>query len=361
MDIGKSLFYSLRPEHVFLVANTSHEVCVCKYHFNFIKLLESIHKEIPTIPKSHNELFKLVCCNEDSEDCMFGLCPRCKHINLGKLIPVGTDLTKTTHWKQWGDDENGRPIQFKHPGTIAQPLDKIMERLPKFKNHCYLKKAQSNYFEQCKTEIARDEAVIQLDFAEYYALVRQDEIQSAHWSHSQVTLFTCCVWLPNDVVQSYVVVSNDKSHSKYCVFTFFKAILEDVKILSPQIHKIYIFSDNCAGQFKSKFALSNLCFFETDFNLEVEWNFFASSHGKGAMDGIGGTVKRNVWTAVKSRTVNINNAKEFHEFVDQIFDTKIKSLYIDKVEVKENENFLNNRWNNVNAIVEVQSFIIFSI
>jgi hypothetical protein len=29
-----------------------------------------------------------------------------------------------------------------------------------------------------------------------------------------------------------------------------------------------------------------------DFNIEVVWNYFASSHGKGPFGGIGGTVKR---------------------------------------------------------------------
>lgn len=60
-----------------------------------------------------------------------------------------------------------------------------------------------------------------------------------------------------------------------------------------------IFSDNCAGQFKSKFTISTLCKIQDEHDLEVEWNFFSSIHGKGAVDGIGATVKRNVWMSVK--------------------------------------------------------------
>jgi len=29
-----------------------------------------------------------------------------------------------------------------------------------------------------------------------------------------------------------------------------------------------------------------------DFGIEAEWNFFATSHGKSACDGLGGTIKR---------------------------------------------------------------------
>ena len=40
-------------------------------------------------------------------------------------------------------------------------------------------------------------------------------------------------------------------------------------------------------------------------------NFFATSHGKGVVDGIGGTVKRVVWSLVRSDQARITNAKEF--------------------------------------------------
>lgn len=35
--------------------------------------------------------------------------------------------------------------------------------------------------------------------------------------------------------------------------------------------------------------------YEKDFKIKAEWNFFASSHGKGVCDGIGGTVKRHAY------------------------------------------------------------------
>jgi len=36
----------------------------------------------------------------------------------------------------------------------------------------------------------------------------------------------------------------------------------------------------------------NLCYYEEDFGIPAEWHFSATSHGKGASDGVGGTVKR---------------------------------------------------------------------
>lgn len=48
--------------------------------------------------------------------------------------------------------------------------------------------------------ISENEIVIQIDFAENYSTVFQDEIQSAHWSHGHVTIFTCCTWTFNEHV-----------------------------------------------------------------------------------------------------------------------------------------------------------------
>lgn len=80
------------------------------------------------------------------------------------------------------------------------------------------------------------------------------------------------------------------------------------------IQRIFFFSDNCASQFKSKYCVSNLCQMEKDFGVKAEWNFFAASHGKGTVDGIGGAIKGAAWRAVKSKQVIINSAKDFYNF-----------------------------------------------
>lgn len=43
----------------------------------------------------------------------------------------------------------------------------------------------------------------------------------------------------------------------------------------------------------------------------LSWHFSATSHGKGAIDGVGGTLKRLVWRRVKARHCEVRNAEEF--------------------------------------------------
>ncbi len=52
------------------------------------------------------------------------------------------------------------------------------------------------------------------------------------------------------------------------------------------------FSDGAASQYKNRKNFLNLCNHEKDFDVKAEWHFSATSHGKGACDGVEGTVKR---------------------------------------------------------------------
>ena len=55
---------------------------------------------------------------------------------------------------------------------------------------------------------------------------------------------------------------------------------------------ILYFSNGAASQYKNRKNFLNLCHHEEDFGVKAEWHFLATSHGKGACDGLGGTVKR---------------------------------------------------------------------
>ena len=65
--------------------------------------------------------------------------------------------------------------------------------------------------------------------------------------------------------------------------------------------KIMYMSDGCAAQYKNCKNFSNLCYHFEDFGVKAEWYFFATSHGKSAGDGAGGTLKRLVTKASLQR------------------------------------------------------------
>ena len=79
------------------------------------------------------------------------------------------------------------------------------------------------------------------------------------------------------------------------VYLFQKSFIAFLKNLLPrrlQPKKIIYFSDGAASQYKNRKNFVNLCLHKDDFGISAEWHFSATSHGKGACDGLGGTVKR---------------------------------------------------------------------
>ena len=50
---------------------------------------------------------------------------------------------------------------------------------------------------------------------------------------------------------------------------------------------------------------------KSNLNAKLQGIFFATSHGKEAVDGIGGNAKRSVWRAVKTGTNHISDASEY--------------------------------------------------
>ena len=61
-------------------------------------------------------------------------------------------------------------------------------------------------------------------------------------------------------------------------------------------------------------------------DVDIVWHYFEARHGKGPMDGIGGTIKNMVFKKVLSGSTVINTPKEFAEFTNTV--STISCLYL---------------------------------
>ena len=136
--------------------------------------------------------------------------------------------------------------------------------------------------------------MLQEDFSENFMVKQQDEIMSAHWVSNCVTVFTA-ILTTNTGNISYVVISDSLDHNKYSVYCFNAAILKHANE-GQTIKTLHVFSDGAGSQFKNRYTLSGiLAPTELHPGLQyIDWSFFATAHGKGPVDGVGGTVKRAV-------------------------------------------------------------------
>lgn len=159
------------------------------------------------------------------------------------------------------------------------------------------------------------------DFAENYSFVLQDAAQSFHWNNSQGTIhpFVCYYTdATNNSTKhvSFVAVAECNTHDTVAVHLFQRVLIDFLTLKIARPTKIVYFSDGCASQYKNRKNFANLCFHAQDFGMPAEWHFFATSHGKGPCDGVGGTVKRLAARASLQRPYEnqILTARQIFEF-----------------------------------------------
>jgi hypothetical protein len=85
----------------------------------------------------------------------------------------------------------------------------------------------------------------------------------------------------------------------------------------------------------------------------ITWNFFATSHGKGAVDGIGGSVKRLVRTQVLSGGTHIQTAQQFA----QTKCSGITLLHCCSTDIEAMKSELDERWKDLRQLTGLNSAI----
>ena len=340
--VGRSKFCQLRPKNIKLFDKMPHSVCVCMYHEN-IRLLLNALENCTELPSSTTAFTNSIVCDPSSKECMTLECNTCQN-NISNYEPVGEDASLPVNYFQWQkNDKNITKVEVK---SIAEDtFHELKNQLKPFLMHVYVKRKQAAFMEEITKNVDGKTIAMQVDFSENATLACQNEIQSAHWQHSQATLFTAHAWVDTGKEESTVIVSDDLDHTKLAVYTFVSKLISILREKYPEFERVHVFSDGPSSQFKQRFLFSNLYPWQKQFDCEICWHFLATSHGKGIIDGLGGTVKRSVWRYVRSGKGFATTPQMFHELALQR-NPGINILFISKNEVAENEVHLNAHWDN---------------
>ena len=164
-----------------------------------------------------------------------------------------------------------------------------------------------------------------MDYAENYTCRAQDEVQSAHWNQAQVTLYTSVLWFRNQIIP-HVIISDTRQHNKSTVVPFTDQILSNTP---EEVKHIEIWTDGPASQFKNQYVMTSMPMLSVKHNVNLSWNFSATSHVKGPIDGVGATLKQQAMEKVQTRKCVINNASEYFNAIQgsNIKVTMINSIY----------------------------------
>ncbi|KAK3928964.1 Protein translocase subunit, partial [Frankliniella fusca] len=330
LKIGFSKFCELRPKYCVLAgASGTHSVCVCAIHQNFKLKVDSAALEVNKKILDYKEVLQLVLCDDPGEPCYTGCCSACPGIPaLRNVLELAFESRQQDNieFKQWTSVDR---CAFE---TILQTkevfIDSFLEDIPVVLLHHFIAKSQSQFYRDLKLNLKDGECIVVGDFAENYTPVYQDAIQKIHWSNIQVTLHPFVSYFRENGEEkclSFVIISDTEDHQNEEVFTFLHSYIPFLKEHVPNLKHIYYFSDGAASQYKNRKNVTNLRMHFDDFGLTAEWHYFATSHGKGPCDGLGGTLKRHAARESLQKIKNqekVTDAPSFFRWAEKKFMKK---------------------------------------
>ena len=326
--VGKSKFAELRPKHVCLSSKLPHNMCLCRYHENFIFGVDALHKACASFPRYSHDFPETLLCDSATRECWLNECSECQDAGgFKKNYTFDEASDESVTWYMWKKGEDNRIMKVVEEGTIDELQVHICDMIPRFLEHCFVKRAQAASYNQDRESSLSDthdpeRAVMQVDFSENFTCVHQDEIQSAHWNQRQVTVFTAATWHSGEI-HSSVIASDNLAHTKETLVAYIDKLMED---LPSTVKVLSLWSDGPRSQFKNKFVAASISALEKKHGVVIKWNYFATSHGKGPVDGIGGATKRFVWNNVRLRKHIVKDAATFVAAATQMPKVQVEEM-----------------------------------
>ena len=304
--------------------------CKCIYHENIDLVCTALanfsrSKQIQIDLKSFataDNLVKTTVCDIFDKNCVWRNCDNCSTNNIYKLFePLQTfynDQITIYQWERILLEKEGNSLKVTKKASQSKCIDEVINmlenQLQSFSIHQHTNIVQLHRFKHQKENLGDGEVIISEDFSENYSLKHQNEIMSAHWTQEQVSLFCATVHYSKDEVkkhQHYVLCSNDLGHDKDSIYFYNKYIIDNLREKEIPVKNVHYWSDGPSSQFKNQFLFTNLLFHEQDHQAKADWNFFATAHGKGENDGVGGDVKNAVWRKTLQQKEVVTSCEEF--------------------------------------------------
>jgi hypothetical protein len=277
-----------------------------------------------------------------SRSCLLGECPRCR-VDFLNLCPSELNTDQVVQWQsigyevvgQYPNEQEKKVPRIKYnESNPTELVDYLKPKLQSFIKHNYVAHWQDNQFKELMYFIPNGTVISCIDFSENYSLKVQNEIQSMHWYNFQITIlvhityrinpdWSCENAQPLILKKMHYYVSDMLMHDsllvQHCMSLHWNFLKE--RGVTPTTHIVW--SDGCSGQFKSArawyfiFRYPNLTASALQpQECQMIWNYFATGHGKGEVDGAGALLKREVRKEqIKPDGRKLQNASEIVQFL----------------------------------------------
>lgn len=308
-------FCILRPFWVIQPRIQDRNTCLCMKHDNVQFLLDRLHCMKIIGCTSVDELCRSVSCDSISKVCAYGECIICKHKQVKPLPGSGDVMDKQSFYYKWSKQKQTRPshkggeikvivtTKLRVTGTGREMLLALNKCLPEFVKHCYRISHQYNFIKNLKDRLTQEECILHIDFSENYVCKYSQEAQSVHFgaSQQQASLHTGVLYTASKdkstdgtaECMSFCSMSDNTRHDPAAIWAHLQPVLNMISEKYPEVHVVHFLSDGPTSQYRNRtnmYLFSQLSSFGP-FECGT-WNYSESGHGKGAADGIGGSLKR---------------------------------------------------------------------
>ena len=325
--VGRSKFFQLRPDDVFLIETNDQEVCVCPICENFDFMSEAASLG------NYKQLVEQLLCGHPTNLCKSNNCKTCPISKPGFIAPFLPKDKPTFFLKRW---EKG--ILVTDTVELNDFQKQLEAEIKQFIEHMFLKNRQAEAIREQKENLQPGEVLIQ---TENYAIKYHREVMESHWKNLPgVVILTAVAYHKCEGelrAESFAVCSDVGQNTTLEMVFLLEAILVSINNSGISFQKgVKIWTDGCSKHFKNRYAMCFLTRFEDLYGPRAEWHFNESYHGKGSMDGIGAVVKHNVFKAVLRKGALVLNAKDFASTAKEICK-KTTVLYRSAEELEEKE------------------------
>ena len=320
--IGQSKFYSLRPPNVLFMKDSPSDQCKCVQHEVFRMMLAPLKVMV------NKDFWKKVLCDTDNinSKCWLNECEKCRNgVKLRELIvSAGMEDGQKVTWYTWITEESvtkggksiKRQVKRLKEGFVGELIELVFSCYPDYIGHVRRKRVMAACFQEDKSDESK--VIIQCDFAQdYNCRDNAGEIQSAIYGRKNVTIFTCAIHFNNKWTSYAILTDSDKYKStvRCCLLKIIDHFLENFDVSSKDT--VIIWSDGPSNEFRNKFMTGKFLHeVMTIVKKPVAWKYFETSHGKGVVDGIGGSLKARVADHVRGKhrdNMVVQDFKEFYE------------------------------------------------
>lgn len=372
--VSYPVFCRFKPFWVIRPKINERETCACKTCTNIECLVIALKKAGAIDRSNAKDMASYICCDVDGISCLQRSCNTCKGSEINYL--EFSDETKSVVYDVWKTKREEVVVRNKTKTithtvkeeikcTLVEAFDIFETQLLEYMYHLSIYLHQFRAVDRMKRTMYENEALIHCDFSENYSTKYNQEIQSFHFggSRRQYTIHTVMVYYKKDVYselrsKAICTLSECNEHSTVSAWVHLQPIFEFIKSECPQTEVLHFLSDSPSTQYRNKtlFYLFAHSLKTVLPNLKTAtWNCSAPGHGKGAPDGLGGTLKRSADNVV-ALGADIGN---FQNFVATLQATvrKIQLHVIDGNEIESLKKILPKKIPNFEGTMKVRQVI----